>query len=169
MATESGSTFDIRPMDQFIISPLFSDGELDWYTFTNQSLWMLIALVGIIGLFVFGIRKGEVVPGRIQSIAEVIYVFVHKMVIDIAGQEGLKYFPYIFTIFLLILFGNVLGLLPYSFTFTSHIAITGILALLVFISVAILGFVKNGFRFLGLYFFKCLLGENFQFSSFFDG
>ena len=97
MATESGSTFDIRPMDQFIISPLLSEGELDWYTFTNQSLWMLIALVGIIGLFVFGIRKGEVVPGRIQSIAEVIYVFVHKMVIDIAGQEGLKYFPYIFT------------------------------------------------------------------------
>ena len=101
MATESGSNFDIRPMDQFIISPLFSEGELDWYTFTNQSLWMLIALVAIIGLFVFGIRKGEVVPGRIQSIAEVIYVFVHKMVIDIAGQEGLKYFPYIFTLFLL--------------------------------------------------------------------
>ena len=73
------------------------------------------------------------------------------MVLDIAGQEGLKYFPYIFTLFLLILFGNVLGLLPYSFTFTSHIAVTGILALLVFISVTILGFVKNGLKFLSLF------------------
>ena len=118
---------------------------------------MLIGLIGIILLFVFGIRKGEVVPGRIQSIAEVIYVFVHKMVLDIAGQEGLKYFPYIFTLFLLILFGNVLGLLPYSFTFTSHIAVTGILALLVFISVTILGFVKNGLKFLSLFGFRVLL------------
>ena len=112
---------------------------------------MLISLIGIILLFVFGIRKGDVVPGRIQSIAEVIYVFVHKMVLDITGEEGLKYFPYIFTLFLLILFGNVLGLLPYSFTFTSHIAVTGILALLVFISVTILGFVKNGLKFFGLF------------------
>ena len=150
VATET-SAFEIRPMDQFIITPLFSEGDLNWYTFTNQSLWMLIGLIGIILLFVFGIRKGEVVPGRIQSIAEVIYVFVHKMVLDIAGQEGLKYFPYIFTLFLLILFGNVLGLLPYSFTFTSHIAVTGILALLVFISVTILGFVKNGLKFLSLF------------------
>ena len=150
MANESG-VFEIKPMDQFIITPLFSEGDLQWYTFTNQSLWMLIALIGIILLFVFGIRKGDVVPGRIQSIAEVIYVFVHKMVLDITGEEGLKYFPYIFTLFLLILFGNVLGLLPYSFTFTSHIAVTGILALLVFISVTILGFVKNGLKFLGLF------------------
>ena len=150
MASEI-SAFEIRPMDQFIISPLFSEGELNWYTFTNQSLWMLIALIGIILLFVYGIRKGEVVPGRMQSVAEVIYVFVHKMVSDIAGQEGLKYFPYIFTLFLLILFGNVLGLLPYSFTFTSHIAVTGVLALIVFIFVTILGFVKNGFKFFGLF------------------
>ena len=69
------------------------------------------------------------------------------MIIDIAGQEGLRYFPYIFTLFILILFGNVLGLLPYSFTYTSHIAITGFLALSVFIAVTIIGFVKNGFGF----------------------
>ena len=84
------SQFNIHPMDQFIIEPLFANSEgLQWYSFTNQSLWMLIGLIGIILLFVFGIRKGDVVPGRIQSIAEVIYVFVHKMVLDIAGQEGL--------------------------------------------------------------------------------
>ena len=76
MATET-SSFEIRPMDQFIISPLFSEGDLNWYTFTNQSLWMLIGLIGIILLFVFGIRKGEVVPGRIQSIAEVILSLIH--------------------------------------------------------------------------------------------
>ena len=73
------------------------------------------------------------------------------MIIDIAGQEGLRYFPYIFTLFILILFGNVLGLLPYSFTYTSHIAVTGFLALSVFIAVTIIGFVKNGFGFLSLF------------------
>ena len=83
MANES-SAFEIKPMDQFIISPLFSEGDLEWYTFTNQSLWMLIALLGIVLLFVFGIRKGEVIPGRIQSIAEVIYVLQAKKVLNIS-------------------------------------------------------------------------------------
>ena len=152
MTNSTESKFNIHPMDQFIIEPLFGSSEgLQWYTFTNQSLWMLISLVGIGFIFIFGIRKNEVVPGRMQSIAEIIYTFVKKMVIDIAGTEGLKYFPHIFTLFIFILFGNILGLLPYSFTTTSHIAVTGILALSVFIFVTILGFVKNGFRFLGLF------------------
>lgn len=139
-------------MDQFIIEPLFSGGgSLEWYTFTNQSLWMLISFCAIGFLFVFGIRKNEVIPSRLQSTAEIIYTFVRKMVIDIAGQEGLKYFPYIFTLFTFILFGNVLGLLPYSFTTTSHIAVTGILALAVFTFVTVLGFAKNGLKFLGLF------------------
>jgi F-type H+-transporting ATPase subunit a len=144
-------------MDQFIIEPLFTkDGVLEWYSFTNQSLWMLISFFAIGFIFVFGIRKNEVIPNRLQSIAEIIYTFVRKMVIDIAGQEGLKYFPYIFTLFTFILFGNILGLLPYSFTTTSHIAVTGILALAVFLFVTILGFVKNGLKFLELFLdFKC--------------
>jgi F-type H+-transporting ATPase subunit a len=150
---ESGeSQFNIHPMDQFIIKPILSGAEaLEWYTFTNQALWMLISLVAISLLFVFGIRKNEVIPGRLQSIAEILYTFVKKMVVDIAGPEGLKYFPYIFTLFIFILFGNILGLLPFSFTVTSHIAVTGILALAVFLFVTILGFVKNGFKFLGLF------------------
>ena len=150
---ESGeSQFNIHPMDQFIIEPILSGTEvLEWYTFTNQALWMLISLVAISLLFVFGIRKNAVIPGRLQSIAEILYTFVKKMVIDIAGPEGLKYFPYIFTLFIFILFGNILGLLPFSFTVTSHIAVTGILALAVFLFVTILGFVKNGFKFLGLF------------------
>lgn len=152
MATKTTSEFNIRPMDQFIIEPIFGSAEgLQWYSFTNQSLWMLISLVAIGILFVFGIRKNEVIPNRLQSVAEIIYTFVKKMVVDIAGQEGLKYFPYIFTLFTFILFGNILGLLPYSFTTTSHIAVTGVLAMAVFIFVTILGFVKNGFKFLSLF------------------
>jgi F-type H+-transporting ATPase subunit a len=80
-----------------------------------------------------------------------MYFFIRDMIIDIAGQEGLRYFPYIFTLFILILFGNVLGLLPYSFTYTSHIAVTGFLALSVFIAVTMIGFLKNGFGFLSLF------------------
>jgi F-type H+-transporting ATPase subunit a len=150
---ESGeSQFNIHPMDQFIIQPILSSSEsLEWYTFTNQALWMLISLVAIGVLFVFGIRKNEVIPGRLQSVAEILYTFVKKMVVDIAGSEGLKYFPYIFTLFTFILFGNILGLLPYSFTITSHIAVTGILAIAVFTFVTCLGFVKNGIKFLGLF------------------
>ena len=152
MKESSESQFNIHPMDQFIIEPILSGAEvLEWYTFTNQALWMLISLVAISLLFVFGIRKNEVIPGRLQSIAEILYTFVKKMVVDIAGPEGLKYFPYIFTLFIFILFGNILGLLPFSFTVTSHIAVTGILALAVFLFVTILGFVKNGFKFLGLF------------------
>ena len=95
--------------------------------------------------------RDRLVPGRLQSVAELMYFFIRDMIIDIAGQEGLRYFPYIFTLFILILFGNVLGLLPYSFTYTSHIAVTGFLALSVFISVTLIGFIKNGFGFLGLF------------------
>ena len=152
MNEDNGSQFNIHPMEQFIIEPILSSNEgLQWYSFTNQALWMLISIVAIGALFIFGIRKNEVVPGRLQSIAEILYTFVRKMVVDIAGQEGLKYFPYIFTLFSFILFGNILGLIPYSFTTTSHIAVTGILALAVFIFVTILGFFKNGIKFLGLF------------------
>ena len=152
MKEDNGSQFNIHPMEQFIIEPILSGNEgLQWYSFTNQALWMLISIVAIGALFIFGIRKNEVVPGRLQSIAEILYTFVRKMVVDIAGQEGLKYFPYVFTLFSFILFGNILGLIPYSFTTTSHIAVTGILALAVFIFVTILGFFKNGIKFLGLF------------------
>ena len=152
MSEKNESQFNIHPMDQFIIEPILSSNEgLSWYSFTNQTLWMLISLLAVAWLFIYGIRKNEVVPGRLQSVAEVLYTFVRKMVVDIAGPEGLKYFPYIFTLFIFILFSNVLGLLPYSFTTTSHIAVTGILALGVFLFVTVLGFFKNGFKFLGLF------------------
>ncbi|MBW6507013.1 MAG: F0F1 ATP synthase subunit A [Rhodobacteraceae bacterium] len=138
-------------MDQFIVKPLFGEGAIHWYTPTNVTLWMALAVVGIFLLLVVGTRGRAVVPGRMQSIAELAYGFVHKMVEDVAGKDGLRYFPYIFTLFMFIVFANFLGLLPRAFTPTSHIAVTGVLAMAVFLTVTILGFVKNGASFLGLF------------------
>lgn len=145
------SPFNIHPMKQFEIDPLFGEGALNWYSITNQTLWLAIALLAIFLLFVVGVRGRALVPTRTQSVAETIYIFVRKMVEDIAGKDGLKYFPWIMTIFVFILFSNVLGLLPYSFTTTSHVALTGLLALAVFIFVTVLGFTLHGFSFLKLF------------------
>ncbi len=153
MAGESheGGGFNIHPMDQFVVSPLFGGHEVHWYTITNQTLWLGIALACTFLLFVYATRGRALVPTRSQSLAEVVYGFVHKMIEDIAGKQGLKYFPYIFTIFIFIIFANVLGLLPYSFTTTSHIALTGVLAMMVFVAVTVIGFVKHGAGFLKLF------------------
>ena len=153
MATEDGgSGLNIHPMDQFLVKPLFgNDGTISMFTVTNVTLWLAIAVVCVIALMVLGTRGRAIVPSRSQSIAEVIYGFVHKMVEDIAGKEGLKYFPYIFTLFIFILVANVIGLLPKSFTTTSHIAVTATMAIAVFLVVTVLGFVKNGASFLSLF------------------
>ncbi len=152
MATEAeGTGLVFHPMDQFIVKPLFGDGPVHWYTPTNVTLWMGLAVLAIILVLVVGTRGRAIVPTRIQSIAELAYGFIHKMVEDVAGKEGLKYFPLIFTLFLFIVFANFLGLLPRSFTATSHVAVTGVLALMVFVGVTVLGFVRNGAGFLGLF------------------
>lgn len=153
MATEAegGSGFNIHPMDQFVVKPLFGGNEILWYTPTNVTLWLALTVLVVIALLVLGTRGRAVVPSRSQSIAESIYGFVHKMVEDIAGKEGLKYFPYIFTLFIFILVANVIGLLPMSFTTTSHIAVTATMAMAVFLTVTIIGFVKNGVSFFGLF------------------
>ena len=153
MATEGteGSGFNIHPMDQFVVKPLAGDGEIMWYTPTNVTLWMGISIVAIILLLVVGTRGRALVPSRSQSIAEIIYGFVRSMVEDIAGKEGLKYFPYIMTLFMFIVVSNLLGLIPASFTTTSHIAVTATMAMAVFLFVTILGFVKNGTKFFGLF------------------
>ena len=153
MATEAdgGSGFNIHPMDQFVIKPLFGDGPVGTFTITNATLWFALAVLAIVLLMVMGTRGRAIVPSRSQSIAEVIYGFVHKMVEDIAGKEGLKYFPYIFTLFIFILVANVIGLLPMSFTTTPHIAVTAVMAIVVFFTVTIIVFVKNGMSFLSLF------------------
>ncbi|GAB4263104.1 MAG: F0F1 ATP synthase subunit A [Pararhodobacter sp.] len=147
--TGEGLTF--HPMDQFIVRPLVGDGDIGMFTITNVTLWMALAVIAATLLFVFGTRGRAIIPTRTQSIAELGYGFVHKMVEDVAGRDALKFFPYIFTLFLFILFSNFLGLLPMSFSTTSHIAVTAVLALAVFVTVTIVGFVKNGTHFLGLF------------------
>jgi F-type H+-transporting ATPase subunit a len=142
---------NIHPMDQFIVEPLFGDGPVRWYTPTNVTLWMALSVASVAALMVMGTGGRAVIPTRSQSMAELAYGFVRKMVEDVAGKDALPYFPYIFTLFLFILFANFLGLIPMAFTTTSHIAVTGILAAAVFITVTVLGFVKNGAGFLSLF------------------
>jgi F-type H+-transporting ATPase subunit a len=153
-AEAAGPGSNIHPMDQFVVEPLFGDGPVHWYTPTNMTLWMFISVLCIAGLLVLGTRGRAIVPSRLQSIAELAYGFVHKMVEDVAGREGLKYFPYIMTLFMFIVFSNMLALLPMSFSTTSHIAVTAVLALAVFLTVTVLGFVKNGPAFLELFWVK---------------
>ena len=146
---EGGLVF--HPLDQFIVKPLFGDGPVSWYTPTNVTLWMGIALLCIVALFVFGSRGRAIVPTRVQSIGELIYGFIYKMVEDVTGKDGVKYFPYIMTLFVFILFANYLALIPMSYSPTSMIAVTAVLGFGVFIAVTILGFVKNGPSFLSLF------------------
>ncbi|WP_342076529.1 F0F1 ATP synthase subunit A [Yoonia sp. SS1-5] len=146
---EGGLVF--HPLDQFIVKPLFGDGPVAWYTVTNVTLWMFIGLVCIIGVFALGSKGRAIIPSRMQSIGELIYGFIYKMVEDVTGKDGVKYFPYIMTLFVFILFANYLALLPMSYSPTSMIAVTAILGFGVFIAVTILGFVKNGAAFLGLF------------------
>jgi F-type H+-transporting ATPase subunit a len=148
-STGTGLVFD--PMAQFIVKPLFGGDVVNWYTPTNVTLWMVIAILGISAMLVMGTSRRAVIPTRSQSIGELAYGFVYKMVEDITGKDGLRYFPYIMTLFMFVLFSNFLGLLPMAFTTTSHIAVTGFLAMAVFLSVTILGFIKNGPAFLGMF------------------
>ncbi|RUS59904.1 F0F1 ATP synthase subunit A [Pseudorhodobacter sp. E13] len=150
--SEGASTgFQIHPMDQFIVKPLFGGDHIAWYTVTNVTLWMAIAVVVIAALLMLGTRRRAIVPSRSQSVAELLYGFIHNMVEEVTGHDGVKYFPYVMTLFLFILFSNLLGLLPMSFTTTSHVAVTMTLAMLVFVGVTVLGFVKNGIGFLSMF------------------
>lgn len=148
-AEEGGLVF--HPMDQFIIKPLFGGGDIAWYTPTNATLWMALSILAVVALLVLGSSKRAIVPGRSQSIAELSYGFIYKMVEDICGKDGAKYFPYIMTLFMFIVVANFLALIPMSFSPTSHFAVTAVMALAVFFAVTILGFVKNGTAFLGLF------------------
>ncbi len=152
-AQASGTGLVFYPLEQFAVRPLFGGGEgpVSWYTLTNATLWMAIAVLAIAALFVLGTRRRSIVPGRAQSMAELLYGFIHKMVEDVAGPEGVRFFPYIFTLFLFILFVNYLGLIPASFTATTQIAVTAVLGFGVFVAVTVLGFALHGMRFLGLF------------------
>ncbi len=120
-------------------------------SFTNSSLFMTIAAVTILVFLTASMRGRALVPGRWQSLAELSYEFVANMIRDNVGSEGRKYFPLIFTLFMFILFGNLLGLLPYSFTFTSHIIVTVTLALAVFVGVTLVGIAMHGLHFFSFF------------------
>ncbi len=143
--------FAIHPMDQFVVKPLFGGDHVEFYTFTNVTLWLGIAVLAIIALMVIGTRGRAIIPSRSQSIAEVLYGFIHSMVEDVTGHEGVKYFPYVMTLFMFVLAANLLGLIPMSFTTTSHVAVTVTLALLVFFGVTLLGLVRKGPAFLAMF------------------
>ncbi|NOD65339.1 F0F1 ATP synthase subunit A [Ruegeria sp. HKCCD9179] len=155
MATETtaaeGSSLVFHPMDQFIVKPLFGDGAVGMFTVTNVTLWLFFAILAVIALLVLPTSKRAIVPTRMQSVAELTYGFIYKMLEDICGKEGVKFFPYVMTLFMFIVCANFLGLIPTSFTTTSHFAVTIPLALAVFLTVTVLGFVKNGTAFLGLF------------------
>ncbi len=121
-------------------------GELD-VSFTNSSLLMVITIIVATGFLVGGMNKRAMVPGRWQLMAEITYEFIAGLLRDNVGKAGRPYFPLVFTLFMFILFGNMLGMLPYSFTFTSHIIVTFGLAITLFLGVTVLGFVKHGIGF----------------------
>ena len=151
---QDGFQFKFDPLSQFEIVPLFGVTELHWYTPTNQTLWLAIAVICIFLLLVVGTSRRAIIPTRVQSVAEMMYGFVYKMVEDVTGHEGVKYFPYVMTLFVFILFVNYLGLIPTSFTATSHIVVTAVLGFGVFIGITVLGFVLNGAAFLGMFWMK---------------
>lgn len=141
------------PIEQFQIKPLIPMriGELD-LSFTNSSLVMVIAVGLIVLLLTLSVRRGALVPSRWQSVTEMLYEFIASMVRDNVGAAGRRYFPFVFSLFMFILFANMLGMVPYSFTPTSHIIVTFTLAMVVFVGVTIIGSVKHGLHFLSIFY-----------------
>jgi F-type H+-transporting ATPase subunit a len=141
------------PIHQFEIHKIFSLGTFGGHeiAFTNSSLYMVIAVL-LIALLLVGATSGRsLVPGRMQSLAELSYEFVATTIRSTAGSEGMKFFPLVFSLFMFILVANIVGLIPYTFTITSHIIITVSLAMVVFLTVVIYGFAKNGLHFFKLF------------------
>ena len=142
-----------NPMHQFNvyrIGPEISFGNVD-ISFTNASLFMMISALAIISVFFVGTRRKAIIPTKIQLLTELSYTLVSKMISDTAGSKAKPYFPFIFSLFMFVLFCNMLGMLPYSFTVTSHIIVTFALAAIIFVGVTIIGFVNHGVGYLKLF------------------
>ena len=145
MATNPTHQFEV-----YRIGPEIKLGEID-ISFTNASLFMLISSIAILFVFNLGTKKNSVLPSKIQLLAELSYTFVSKMISDTAGSKAKPYFAFIFSLFMFVLFCNMFGMIPYTFTVTSHIIVTFILAIFIFIGVTIIGFIKHGFGYLKLF------------------
>jgi F-type H+-transporting ATPase subunit a len=139
------------PIHQFNIEKIFTIGHIGGQeiNFTNSSAYMLVAVV-LTALLMLATGR-QLVPGRLQSVAELSYEFVANTIRSTAGAEGMKFFPFVFTIFMLVTVSNMVGIIPYTFTISSHIIVTAALAFLVFFTVLIYGFYKNGLRFFKLF------------------
>lgn len=141
------------PLEQFSIHPIGGPihiGGLD-VSFTNSALWMVIAVGAITAFMLLGTRKQAIVPGRWQSLCEGMYDFVSGLLKENVGNEGRRFFPFVFSLFMFVLVANMFGMIPFFFTVTSHIIITFALAMLVFLVVIAYGFYRNGFKFLKLF------------------
>ena len=140
------------PVEQFTIKVLFALNLFGYdISFTNSALFMVLAIAVSCGFLVFAMRPASIVPGRMQGLAEMMYEFVAEMVRSNVGNEGRPYFPFIFTLFMFILFSNLLGLIPYSYTVTSQIVVTFAMALFIFIGVTNIAVVKHGFHFFSFF------------------
>lgn len=140
------------PLEQFEIIPFlnFKTENFD-LSVTNSSIAMLLTVTIIALFFSITVNTRAIIPSRLQLISEMCYNFIAQLINDTIGNEGKKFFPFVFTIFMFILIGNMVGMIPYSFTFTSHIIVTFALATVVFIGVTILGFMKHGFHFFSFF------------------
>ena len=142
-----------NPMHQFNvyrIGPEISFGNVD-ISFTNASLFMMISAFAIISIFFVGTKRKAIIPTKIQLLTELSYTLISKMISDTAGSKAKPYFPFVFSLFMFVLFCNMLGMLPYSFTVTSHIIVTFALAAVIFVGVTIIGFVNHGVGYLKLF------------------
>ena len=139
------------PIHQFEITKLFTIGHIGGHeiAFTNSSAYMFLS-VAVISLLMLGTGR-QLIPGRLQSVAELSYEFVASTIRSTAGSEGMKFFPLVFSLFMFICISNVIGIIPYTFTVSSHIIVTAALALLVFFIVLFYGFYKNGLKFFKLF------------------
>ena len=143
----------LNPMHQFEVyrlGPEINLGSIN-LSFTNASLFMTISASVILFFLFIGTKKKSLIPSKIQLVSEMSYSFVAKMINDTAGSSAKPFFPFIFTLFMFVLFCNMVGMLPYSFTVTSHIIVTFVLASIVFIGVTIIGFIKHGLKYLELF------------------
>ena len=143
----------LDPIHQFNIDNLFTIGHIGGYTiyFTNSSAYMLLTVAVICLLAISGIARWQLVPGRFQSSAELSYEFVASMIRSNAGQEGMKFFPLVYSLFMFILVSNLIGIIPYTFTVAAQIIVTASFALLVFFTVLVYGFYKNGLKFFKIF------------------
>ena len=140
------------PVEQFKLKSLvpFELGGVD-VSYTTSSLWMTITVVCVTAFLTLSMRGGRLVPGRWQSMAEMSYEFIANMIRENVGAEGRKYFPFIFTLFMFILVGNLVGMIPFAYTFTSQIIVTFAMAATIFIGVTVIGLVRHGLHFFSLF------------------